>query len=54
MKEDPEELLPELLANLEIAAPTCIQGHTIRMLSTIHSYESRFLLYYNGDVDLLP
>lgn len=55
VKENPEELVPLLLEKLEDAAPTCIQGHTVRMLNTIHSYEERFYSpLYEGNVSLLP
>jgi hypothetical protein len=55
VKENPEEFLPLLLEKLEDAGPTCIQGHTIRMLNTIHSYEKRFYSFpYEGNIALLP
>jgi hypothetical protein len=36
VKEDPELRLTALLIGLEDAAPTCIQGYSVRMLCAIH------------------
>ncbi len=41
VKLDPKSKLQEFFVQLGDAGPTCIQGHTIRMLQSVHDYSLR-------------